>query len=112
MAELRQINSNAADYLNGIENQLWVTAFHEGPYCGHKTSHVVESTNKVFVDNGEKPALTLLHTVHLYVMNKRFQRKQKSQDISIEQKHTTYCLHIMKESQSFAASNTVHPFPV
>ncbi|RPB22197.1 hypothetical protein L211DRAFT_850753 [Terfezia boudieri ATCC MYA-4762] len=48
MQKLEQVNPNAIQYLRAIDSKLWVTAFYEGPYYGHKTSNIVESTNNVF----------------------------------------------------------------
>ena len=63
MHQLNEFNHDAAKYLQEIPNHLWVTAFYSKAYYGHKTSNVVESTNKVFKTTRELPILELLNTI-------------------------------------------------
>ena len=78
MMQLQELNLGAANYLHNIDPQLWVTAYYKGSYWGHKTSNVVESTNKVFREDRELPILSLLNTIWHYVMDQRFKRHTKA----------------------------------
>jgi len=72
IARLETFNVGGANYLKSIDPTLWVTAFYLDAYHGHKTSNVVEATNKVFKDHRELPILDLLDTIWHYTMNHRF----------------------------------------
>ena len=107
MAELRAINAEAANYLENIDSKLWATAFYAGPYCGHKTSNVVESTNKVFKQDRELSILDLLKTIWNYTMDKRFKRHQKSIGfLNNNRLHTDFANKIMRINDTWAESNT------
>lgn len=104
MAALEQYNEGAAIYLKAIDSKLWVTAFYIGPYYGHKTSNVVESTNKVlFKEQRELPILDLLDAIWQYVMNKRCKHALQLPP----QIHTEYAYQQLLCNQRWADANTV-----
>jgi len=106
MDQLVQFNPNAASYLKDIDPKLWVTAFYAGPYYGHKTSNVVEATNKVFKEQRELPVLDLLNTIWHYVMEERFERYTQACAL-YPQIHTPYGYEALVQNQRWAKSNTV-----
>lgn len=108
MRTLFEFNSSAAIYLQTIKPQSWVTAFYTGQYFGHKTSNVVESTNKVFKDKRELPIIDLLDAIWDYVAKHRFQRFLKASAPNLGfQIHTPFAYQQLLNSQQWALSNTV-----
>ena len=106
LQQLRDFHPQAADYLQSIEPKLWVTAFYISQYYGHKTSNVVESTNRIFKEKRELPILELLDTIWHYVMSQRFKRYTKATSPSIYL-HTPYCYQQLLNNHRWATSNTV-----
>ena len=79
-----------------------------GPFFGHKTSNVVESTNNVFKKDRELPILDLLNTIWHYVMNQRHQRYQQAiKELQESKILTSFAYTALRESQHWAHSNTV-----
>jgi hypothetical protein len=108
MNKLDTYNSKAYEYLKAIDPKLWVTAFYDGPHFGHKTSNVVESTNKVFKDQRELPVLELLNSIWNYVMDQRFARRMMALNSTARlDLHTEYCEGILRNSNRWAKANTV-----
>ena len=105
MQLLLQFHPVAAQYLQGIPPQTWVTALYPGPHYGHKTSNVVESMNKVFKETRELPILELLDTIWHYVMNHRFQRLNKA--LTCETLHTPWCYEHLLNARKWAHANVV-----
>ena len=94
--------------MQSIEPESWVTAFYTGQYFGHKTSNVVESTNKVFKDKRGLPIIELLDTIWDYVIKHRFQRFLKASATNLQsQIHTPFAYQQVLHSQQWALSNTV-----
>lgn len=97
MKVLEDFHLGAAEYLKDIPYQLWVTAFYTGPYFGHKTSNVVESTNKVFKSTRELPIIELLDSIWHYIMKHRFQRYTKA--TSCDSVFTPWCYNELLNSK-------------
>jgi len=108
IARLELVNLGAADYLKSVDPTLWVTAFYAGPYYGHKTSNVVESTNKVFKDQRELPIPDLLDAIWHYTMNCRFKRYIKVTQLGTgSQIHTEFGFQQLPNNQRWAMANSV-----
>ena len=102
---MKDFHPNAAQYLEDIPPQLWVTAFYPSPYYGHKTSNVVESTNKVFKNIRELPIMNLLDSIWHYVMKQRFERFTKAS--TCISSFTPWCYTELLNSKKWSTSNTV-----
>lgn len=108
MSKLRDINSQAADYLTAIDASLWVTAYYTGPTFGHKTSNIVEAMNKVLKSERELSILDLLNELWHLTMKYRFDRLTLANNLlSKNQKITDFALKKLAESQKWAAKNIV-----
>ena len=107
MKSLKEFHIAAAQYLQDIPFRLWVTAFYTGEYYGHKTSNVVESTNKVLKTTRELPILELLNTIWHYVMNHRFQRYIKACSPDTDSIFTPWCYKELLNSKKWAMANDV-----
>lgn len=107
MQALRSACPAAADYLSNIDGIMWVTAFYSGSFFGHKTSKVVESTNKALTSEWELSVLDLLSEIWNKTMIERFKRFTEACNKSHQQTHTKFCIQKLLQSQQWATQNRV-----
>ena len=107
ISELRQIHSQAADYISNLPPSLYATAFHPGHRYGHDTSNVAESLNKDILEEREMPVLTMLDTIWHKEMDRRFNRFVRAQSLDSNHRLTQHGQNLLLESLQFAEGNQV-----
>jgi hypothetical protein len=75
MAKLKEVSTDAFDYLCNIDNKLWTRAYSEYPRFGHDTSNIVESLNSSWDDYRRMPLLQMLDGIYLSVTKIWFERR-------------------------------------
>lgn len=106
MQLLRTEKNAAAEYLMGVDKELWVTAFFPGTRYGHTTSNIVESLNKTLKPARELPVLDLLNEIWHSQMTLRFRRFQQANDPKY-QDFTPFCKTIAQTSSVWSQSNNI-----
>lgn len=107
LQQLRFEKAPAAEYLEGINRELWVTAFFPGKRYGHHTSNIVESLNKTFVFTRELPILDLLNEIWHSQMELRWKRWKQVNNPEYHFPFTQLCNTEFETSRIWAQSNSV-----
>ena len=104
---LEEQKSEAADYLRGIDTEVWVTAFFPGKRYGHNTSNIVESYNKSLQLERELSIVDLLNEIWHSSMAARFKRLQQAELALAGYPFTAICRTEAETSRLWAQSNRV-----
>lgn len=82
MGKLRGCKEDAADYLDRIPRNRWMTFAFPLPRYGHLTSNIIESVNAQWLDIRSLPALQLLSQLWTTMMVKFYERYHRQQKTS------------------------------
>ncbi|KAK8941148.1 hypothetical protein KSP39_PZI010513 [Platanthera zijinensis] len=78
MNEIREISVKAYDHLLAIERSLWCKhSFGSRPKCDVVVNNMTEAFNRVILDMREKPILTMLEDIRVYLMSRWANNRQR-----------------------------------
>jgi hypothetical protein len=107
MAKLKELNTEAEQYLQHAQPELWAKAHFIGTRFGHDTSNVVESVNKTLLLDRELPIVKLLDSLWNRVMDQRFQRLEKAANAHKAEQWTPWARGKLQEQRLLARTNIV-----
>lgn len=94
LVKLRDVKEDAADYVQQIPQNRWVTSAFPLPRYGHLTSNIIESVNAEWLGLRNLPVIPLLNQIWLIMMAKFHDRHHRRQG---NMRFTDYVYSVLKQ---------------